>query len=35
LQEQFKRMQIQYVQTTADSDLPLLVRRTFPRRSRG
>ncbi|EHL32416.1 DUF58 domain-containing protein [Legionella drancourtii] len=35
LQEQFKRMQIQYVQTTADSDLPQLVRRTFPRRSRG
>lgn len=35
LQEQFKRVQIQYVQATADSDLPQLVRRTFPRRSRG
>lgn len=35
LQEQFKRVQIQYVQATANSDLPQLVRRTFPRRSRG
>ncbi|MDR3504246.1 MAG: DUF58 domain-containing protein [Legionella sp.] len=35
LQEQFKRLHIQYVQTTADLDLTQLVRRTFPRRSRG
>lgn len=35
LSEQFKRLQIQYVQTTADSDLPRLVRQTFPRRIRG
>lgn len=35
LQEQFKRLHIQYVQTTADLDLTQLVRRTFSRRSRG
>ncbi|CAM4382807.1 MAG: hypothetical protein LEGION0403_FIIPPAGN_00719 [Legionella sp.] len=35
LQEQFKRVHIQYVQTTADLDLTQLVRRTFSRRSRG
>ncbi|WP_058534093.1 DUF58 domain-containing protein [Legionella saoudiensis] len=35
LQEQFKRLHIQYVQTTADLDITQLVRRTFPRRSRG
>lgn len=35
LQEQFKRLRIQYVQATAEHDLPQLVRRTFPRRSRG
>lgn len=34
LEAQFKRLQIQYVQVTAEDDLPLLVRRTFPRRSR-
>jgi len=35
LQAQFKRLQIQYVQATADNNLPQLVRQTFPRRSRG
>ncbi|MBA2710696.1 MAG: DUF58 domain-containing protein [Tatlockia sp.] len=30
---QFKRLQIQYVQLTAEDDLAALVRRTFPRRS--
>lgn len=35
LQEQFKRLHIQYVQATAESDIPHLVRQTFPRRSRG
>lgn len=35
LQEQFKRLQIQYVQATAETDLPQLVRQTFPRRGRG
>ena len=35
LQEQFKRLQIQYVQVTADTNLTHLVRRTFPRRTRG
>ncbi|HHX7431938.1 DUF58 domain-containing protein [Legionella pneumophila] len=35
LNEQFKRLQIQYVQVTADTNLTQLVRLTFPRRSRG
>lgn len=35
LQAQFKRLQIQYVQVTAEADLPLLVRQTFPRREHG
>lgn len=34
LQEQFKRLQIQYVQATAETNLAQLVRRTFPGRSR-
>lgn len=35
LAEQFKRLHIQYVQLTAATDLPTLVRQTFPRRARG
>lgn len=35
LQAQFKQLQIPYMQVTAASDLPLLVRQTFPRRSHG
>lgn len=35
LKEQFKRLQIQYVQATAETDLGQLVRHTFPRRDRG
>lgn len=35
LTEQLKRLQIQYVQVTAETDLVLLARKTFPRRSRG
>lgn len=35
LQEQFKRLLIQHNLVTAEDDLPLLVRRTFPRRRRG
>ena len=35
VQERFKRLQIQYVQTTAQADLALMVRQTFPRRFRG
>jgi len=35
LNEQFKRLQIQYIQTTAETDIPRLVRHTFPRRVRG
>lgn len=35
LNAQLKRLHIQYVQVTAASDLPLLVRQTFPRRTRG
>ncbi|WP_298622233.1 DUF58 domain-containing protein [uncultured Legionella sp.] len=35
LQEQFKRLQIQYVQATSETDLMQLVRQTFPRRTRG
>ncbi len=35
LQEQFKRLQIQYVQVTSATDLTQLVRQTFPRRTRG
>ena len=32
LKEQLKQLQIQYVQVTPDMDLPLLIRRTYPRR---
>jgi uncharacterized protein (DUF58 family) len=35
LEEQFRRLQIQYVQATAETDLTQLILRTFPRRSRG
>ena len=35
LQAQLRRLQIQYVQVTAENDLPLLVRQTFPRRVSG
>jgi len=35
LQECFKRLQIQYVQVNAQTNLPQLVRQTFPRRKRG
>jgi hypothetical protein len=35
LKEQFKRLQIQYVQAMSDTDLAQLVRQTFPRRTRG
>ncbi len=35
LQAQFKRLQIQYIQATALTDLPQLVRQTFPRRIGG
>lgn len=35
LQAQCTRLQIQYVQATAQVDLALLARQTFPRRSRG
>lgn len=35
LQNQLKRLHIQYVQVTAELDLPWLVRHTFPRRSHG
>lgn len=35
LQEQLRRLHIQYVQVTADIDLASLVGQTFPRRSRG
>lgn len=35
LQDQFKRLHIQYVQATAETDIPRLVRQTFPRRARG
>ncbi len=35
LQTQLKRLQIQYAQVTAETDLPLLVRQTFPRREHG
>ncbi len=35
LQEQFKRLHIQYAQVTASTNLPQLVRYTFPRRSHG
>jgi hypothetical protein len=35
LQAQFQGLQIPYVQVTSESDLPLLVRQTFPwRKSR-
>jgi uncharacterized protein (DUF58 family) len=35
LKDQFKRLQIPYVQATAETDIPHLVRQTFPRRARG
>ncbi|CAM2747309.1 DUF58 domain-containing protein [Legionella worsleiensis] len=35
LSEQFKRLHIQYVQATSETDLTQLVRQTFPRRTRG
>lgn len=35
LNEQFKRLQIQCIQATAETDIPRLVRQTFPRRIRG
>lgn len=35
LQDQFKRLQIQYTQTTSHTHLAQLVRQTFPRRTRG
>lgn len=35
LQALLKRLQIQYTLVTANDDLPLLVRQTFPRRSHG
>lgn len=35
LEQRLKRMQIQYVQSTAETDLPQLVRQTFPRRTHG
>jgi uncharacterized protein (DUF58 family) len=35
LKTQFQRLQIQYVQLTAENDLAQLVRQTFPRRTRG
>jgi uncharacterized protein (DUF58 family) len=35
LAEQFKRLQIQYTHANAETDIPRLVRQTFPRRSRG
>lgn len=35
LQDQLRRLHIQYIQVTSDMDLAPLVRQTFPRRSRG
>ncbi len=35
LQAQLKRLQIQYTQVTAETNLPILVKQTFPRRSCG
>lgn len=35
LRDQFKRLQIQYVQATSETNLTQLVRQTFPRRARG
>ena len=35
LQRQLKKLSIPYTQVTAEHDLPLLVRQTFPRRSHG
>ena len=34
LEAQLKRLQIQYVSLTAETELPRLVHQTFPRRSR-
>jgi len=33
LQAQFKCLQIQYVQVTAQADLPKVIRQSFPRRT--
>lgn len=35
LESQLRRLQIQYIQTTTEKDIPLLVRQTFPRRVTG
>ncbi|MFT4060598.1 MAG: DUF58 domain-containing protein [Legionella sp.] len=35
LEEQFQRLQIQYMQVTSETDLTRLVHRTFPRKSHG
>jgi uncharacterized protein (DUF58 family) len=35
IKDQFKRLQIQYVQATAETDIPRLIRQTFPWRIRG
>ena len=35
LRAQFKRLGIQYIQVTAETNLPTIVRQTFPRRSNG
>src|SRR3990167_1556349 len=35
LKTKLKKLQIQYIQTTSEMDLPLLVRQTFPRRING
>lgn len=35
LRAQLKRLQIQYIQVTAETNLPVLVKQTFPRRSCG
>jgi uncharacterized protein (DUF58 family) len=35
LRAQFKRLQIQYTQVTAETDLSVLIRQTFPRRNHG
>ena len=35
LRARLKRLQIQYAQVTAETDLPMLIRQTFPRRSHG
>ena len=35
IRDQLKRLQIQYAQVTAETDIPHLVRQTFPRRTHG